>query len=167
LIFLDEPTAGLDPVAAASLRDDLDALAKREGVTVFLNTHNLDEAQRLCAQVGVIRSGKLLTVGAPDELRANSDAPRLEITGEGFSEETLAAVRSAPGVARVEFQATPHGMDGSNGYDGQLLVELQRAARGAPVVSALVGAGARIEEVRRERASLEDVFLSLMEEERR
>jgi hypothetical protein len=58
-------------------------------------------------------------------------------------------------------------MDGSNGHDGLLLVELQRAARGAPVVSALVGAGAHIEEVRRDRATLEDVFLSLMEEERR
>lgn len=166
LIFLDEPTAGLDPVAAASLRDDLDALAKREGVTVFLNTHNLDEAQRLCAQVGVIRSGKLLTVGAPDELRANSDAPRLEVSGDGFSEAALVAARSAPGVAQVEFRAFPHGLDGQSDDAGYVVVELQRAAKGAPVVSALVGAGAHIEEVRRERASLEDVFLSLMEEER-
>jgi ABC-2 type transport system ATP-binding protein len=107
LIFLDEPTAGLDPVAAASLRDDLAALAQREGVTVFLNTHNLDEAQRLCALVGVIRSGKLLAVGSPDALRANSDAPRLEITGGGFDDAALAAVRAAPGVGRVEFQPAP------------------------------------------------------------
>jgi len=167
LIFLDEPTAGLDPVAAASLRDDLDALARREGVTVFLNTHNLDEAQRLCARVGVIRSGQLLAVGAPDELRANTEAPRLEITGDGFSEETLAAARAAPGVAHVEFQATPYRMAGPNGHDGLLLVELRGQARGAPVVSALVGAGAHIEEVRRERASLEEAFLALMEEEKR
>ena len=167
LIFLDEPTAGLDPMAAASLRDDLDALAKREGVTVFLNTHNLDEAQRLCAQVGVIRAGKLLTVGAPDELRANSDAPRLEVTGEGFSEAALAAARSSPGVAQVEFTPSRRGVDDQSGDAGQLLIELRSAAKGAPVVSALVGAGARIEEVRRDRASLEDVFLSLMEEERR
>jgi ABC-2 type transport system ATP-binding protein len=173
LILLDEPTAGLDPVAAASLRDDLEALAHREGVTVFLNTHNLDEAQRLCAQVGVIRSGKLLAVGSPDELRANTHAPRLEITGEGFTDETLAAVRSAPGVARVEFQAAPRlaqsagDADGADNHDGQLLVELRAEARGAPVVSALVGAGARIEEVRRDRASLEEVFLSLMEDNTR
>ncbi len=58
LIFLDEPTAGLDPVAAAALRDDLEGLVAREGVTVFLNTHNLPEAERLCQQVGVIRSGQ-------------------------------------------------------------------------------------------------------------
>ena len=173
LIFLDEPTAGLDPLAAASLRDDLDALAHREGVTVFLNTHNLDEAQRLCAQVGVIRSGKLLAVGAPDEQRANTDAPRLVIAGEGFTEETLAAARSASGVAHVEFQPASHGASGATGanganeYDGRLVVELSAEARGAPVVSALVGAGARLEEVRRDRASLEEVFLSLMEDEKR
>lgn len=168
IIFLDEPTAGLDPVAAASVRDDLAALAKREGVTVFLNTHNLDEAQRLCALVGVIRSGKLLAVGSPDELRANSDAPRLEITGSGFGDAALAAARAAPGVARAAFEATPAwpGRERSEVeiHEGRMLIELQDGARGAPIVSALVGAGASIEEVRRDRASLEEVFLSLMEE---
>src|SRR5438067_12940953 len=60
LVFLDEPTAGLDPVAAAQLRDDLDKLARAEGLTVFLTTHNLAEAEHLCARVAVIRDGKLL-----------------------------------------------------------------------------------------------------------
>ncbi|MFP5354230.1 MAG: ABC transporter ATP-binding protein, partial [Gemmatimonadota bacterium] len=60
LVFLDEPTAGLDPVASASLRDDLARLAGQEGVTIFLTTHNLAEAERLCSLVGVIRRGKLL-----------------------------------------------------------------------------------------------------------
>jgi ABC-2 type transport system ATP-binding protein len=66
LVFLDEPTAGFDPLAAAALREDLASLVAREGVTVFLNTHNLTEAEKLCAQVGVIRQGKLVTVGTPD-----------------------------------------------------------------------------------------------------
>jgi hypothetical protein len=69
LIFLDEPTAGFDPVAAAALHADLTSLVTREGVTVFLNTHNLAEAEKLCAQVGVVRNGKLITIGNPDELR--------------------------------------------------------------------------------------------------
>ena len=56
---------GLIRVAAAALRDDLASLVAREGVTVFLTTHNLTEAEKLCAQVGVIRQGKLLTVGSP------------------------------------------------------------------------------------------------------
>ncbi len=75
LVFLDEPTAGFDPLAAAALRDDLASLVAREGVTVFLNTHNLTEAEKLCAQVGVIRQGKLVTVGAPDELRCQDGRP--------------------------------------------------------------------------------------------
>src|SRR5581483_871388 len=70
LIFLDEPTAGLDPIAAATLHQDLLSLTAREGVTVFLTTHNLVEAEELCSRVGVIREGRLLTVGHPDALRA-------------------------------------------------------------------------------------------------
>jgi ABC-2 type transport system ATP-binding protein len=158
LVFLDEPTAGLDPVAAASLRDDLASLAAREGVTVFLNTHNLPEAERLCNQVGVIRQGKLLAVGSPDQLRTQTGAPRVEVVGEGFSDAVLATLRSRPEV------------EGATLENGHLLIDLRRGGteqpRAAPLVAALVGAGAQIEEVRRGQASLEDVFLSLMEEDR-
>ena len=70
LVFLDEPTAGLDVMAATEVRSGLAALAAREGVTVFLTTHNMAEAEKLCSLVAVIRQGKLLAVGHPDELRA-------------------------------------------------------------------------------------------------
>lgn len=152
LIVLDEPTAGLDPVAAAALRDDLEALVKREGTTVFLNTHNLPEAERLCQQVGVIRQGKLLATGSPDMLRQQSGRPQAEIIGEGFTPTVLAALRARPDVEGVELE------------NGRLVLTLRGATKLAPIVAALVGAGAGIEEVRRGQASLEDVFLSLMEE---
>ncbi len=159
LVFFDEPTAGLDPVAAASLRDDLAALAAREGVTVFLTTHNLPEAERLCSLVGVIRQGKLLALGAPDQLRTQTGAPRVEVIGEGFGEPALAALRERPEVAQVALA------------NGHLWIDLRTTPgeaqpRAAPLVTALVQAGAQIEEVRRGQASLEDVFLSLMEEDR-
>ncbi len=158
LVFLDEPTAGLDPVAAASLRDDLVALAGREGVTVFLTTHNLPEAERLCSQVGVIRQGKLLAVGSPDQLRMRRGAPRIEVVGAGFSDETLALVRARPEVADASVE------------NGRLLIDLRTTPgadqpKAAPLVTALVGAGVEVEEVRRGQASLEDVFISLMEDE--
>lgn len=70
LLFLDEPTAGLHPIAAAALREALARLAAPKGVTVFLTTHNLAEAEKLCSRVGVVRQGELLAVGSPDELRA-------------------------------------------------------------------------------------------------
>lgn len=155
LIFLDEPTAGLDPVAAAALRDDLEGLVAREGVTVFLNTHNLPEAERLCQQVGVIRSGKLLTVGSPDMLRRQNGRPQAEVAGDGFTPEVLAQLRARRDVSSAQAE------------NGHLLLELtDQQVKLAPIVTALVEAGAQIEEVRRGQASLEDVFLSLMDEDR-
>jgi ABC-2 type transport system ATP-binding protein len=152
LIFLDEPTAGFDPVAAAALRADLSTLVAREGATVFLNTHNLTEAEKLCAQVGVIRNGKLLTVDNPDKLRMGKANPHVEITGWGFTEEILASLRGRPEVAGVRQE------------NGKLLVELRGEAETAPLVTLIVRSGGEVEEVRRGESSLEDVFLTLMKE---
>jgi len=152
LVFLDEPTAGLDPVAAASLRDDLESLAKQEGVTVFLTTHNLAEAERLCDQIGVIRQGRLVAMGAPQELRARTSAPRVEIAGSGFDANVLSQLRRRPEVAGVDLR------------DGHLIIDLSRDVEVAPLVSMIVGAGGAVEGVQKETASLEEVFLTLMEE---
>jgi ABC-2 type transport system ATP-binding protein len=152
LVILDEPTAGLDPIAAAALREDLATLAAREGVTVFLTTHNLAEAEKLCGVVGVIRQGQLLAVGRPDELKARRGGRRLEVLGRGFSEQLLASLWARPEVAGVEQQ------------DNRLSIELQGEADSAPLVSLMVSAGAAVDEVRKGDASLEDVFLTLMEE---
>ena len=152
LIFLDEPTAGLDPVAAAALRDDLSALARREGVTVFLTTHQLSEAEKLCTQVGVIRAGKLLAIGPPDLLRAQAGGHEAVITGRGFNSEIVAMLQQQPDVAAATAQ------------EGQLVLKLKGPVEIAPLVSLLVNAGAQVEEVRKGKASLEEVFLALMEE---
>ena len=78
LVFLDEPTAGLDPLAAHELGDDLVRLASSNGVTVFLTTHDLAEAQRLCQQVAIIRSGQVLAARTPrNSARASAAAPLL------------------------------------------------------------------------------------------
>jgi ABC-2 type transport system ATP-binding protein len=153
LIFLDEPTAGFDPVAAATLRNDLASLVAREGVTVFLTTHNLTEAEKLCAQVGVIRQGKLLTVGNPDELRLRTGGPQAEIVGHGFNDQLLALLRERPEVANAELQ------------NNHLTIELRGESKVGPLVSLIVRSGGEVEEVRKGKASLEDVFLTLMEEE--
>lgn len=155
LVFLDEPTAGFDPVAAAALRDDLVSLVAREGTTVFLNTHNLAEAEWLCTQVGVIRQGKLLVVGSPDELRARWGGPQAVIVGSGFTEQTLSLLRDRPEVAKVELH--------SGG--GHLVIDLRGEHKIAPLINLIVCSGGEIEEVRRGKASLEDVFLTLMTEE--
>ena len=154
LVFLDEPTAGLDVVSAVAVREDLESLAARGGVTVFLTTHNMAEVERLCAQVAVIRAGKLVAVGHPDQLRARAGGPRVEIVGRGFSESALALLRGRPEVAAAVVQ------------NGHLEIDLRQETDTAPLVSLMVSAGVQVEEVRRGKASLEEVFLTLMEEER-
>ena len=151
LVFLDEPTSGLDPVATAGLREDLAALAAQEGVTVFLTTHNLNEAERLCAQVGVIRGGKLLAVGSPESLRQRQDSGRVEITARGLTPEIVSLIQSRPDVQDVVIE------------DGRLNVLLGAGLSAAPIVALLVQHDVEVEEVRRARATLEDAFLDLMD----
>ncbi len=154
LVFLDEPTAGLDPVAAAALRDDLENLARQQGVTVFLTTHNLAEAEKLCNRVAVIRQGQLLKVGSPDELRMSGGAPRMEVVARNITTQALALLRQRPEVRELDWK------------ENHLTIELGGEVDTAPLVTLLVEQGALIDEVRKGKASLEEVFLTLMEEEK-
>ena len=153
LVLLDEPTAGLDVQAAVEVREDLANLAAQEGVTVFLTTHNMAEVEKLCSRVCVIRKGRLVAQGHPDELRSRAGGPRVEVFGHGFSEAAMSLLRARPEVTAVEAQ------------NGHLAIDLHQETATAPLVSLLVSAGAQVEEVRRGKASLEEVFLTLMEEE--
>jgi ABC-2 type transport system ATP-binding protein len=158
LVFLDEPTAGLDPVAAASVRDDLAALASRQGATVFLTTHNIAEAEKLCSIVAVIRQGKLLAVGSPAELRMRGGGQRTEIAGRGFSDAMLATLRQQAGVSQAFVES------------GQLILMLKNdglknGGGVAPLVSLIVREGGEVQEIRSAQGSLEEVFLTMMGED--
>jgi ABC-2 type transport system ATP-binding protein len=109
--------------------------------------------EKLCSQVGVIRRGSLVAQGHPDELRARAGGPRVEVIGRGFDEAALALLQARPEVTAVEAQ------------NGHLSIDLNRETATAPLVNLLVSAGVQVEEVRRGKASLEEVFLTLMEEE--
>ncbi len=155
LIFLDEPTAGLDPVASAALRDDLATLVAKEGVTIFLTTHNLAEAEKLCTQVAVINHGQLLANGSLSQLRARTSAPRLYITGQGITSQVVEDIKKNTLVTKVQQQ------------NGRLLVDLNDLTRSHEIVKELVNANVLIDEVHKEKIDLEDVFLQLVEEETR
>jgi ABC-2 type transport system ATP-binding protein len=155
LVFQDEPTAGLDPVASAALREDLAMLAEQEGVTIFLTTHNLAEAEKLCNQVAVISHGQLLALGSPADLRSRTSAPRLYVSGQGFTSQLIESLRMSTLV---------NGVRQSN---GQVVMDLNDMARSHEIVMQLVDAGVQIDEVRKEKVDLEDVFLRLVEEENR
>ena len=149
LVFLDEPTAGLDPVASASLREDLARLASDGNTTIFLTTHNLGEAERLCSVVGVIRQGKLVAFGPPSALRASHGGSVIRVSGRGLSPEIIEAMEGLDGIRR----ARPD--------NGEVLVEMEGSA--APLVAWLVAQGVELEEVRRERATFEEAFLDLVD----
>jgi len=150
LVFLDEPTAGLDPVAAAALRDDLEHLASEEGVTVFLTTHNLAEAERLCARIGIINKGRVVALGTPAELRDAVGSASIIIRGPSITPAHVAMLRTRAGIVNLTLLE-----------DGVQLV-LAPNATVTPLVRALIEHGAEIEEVRRERPTLERTFLDLI-----
>jgi ABC-2 type transport system ATP-binding protein len=152
IVFLDEPTSGLDPVASREVHELIDGLRGR-GVTVFLTTHRLEEAERLCDRVAIL-STTLRTVGRPDELR------------ERFFTKSL-VVRTAEPLADPQRVFAARGVqswraDGGASY----FLEVSDARTAAPEVTrALVAAGADVLSLGESRHSLEDVYLELVDED--
>ena len=150
VVFLDEPTNGLDPLARRALRDDIVGLARKQGTTVFVTTHDLDDAQRMCDEVGVMVEGRLIASASPDELRRRAGSSQLSLRGAGL-DGAVAALRALPQVAEVTGSAET--------LDVRFT---ESGAAGAPVVRAAVEAGAALEEVIRADDSLEDAFVELI-----
>ena len=149
ILFLDEPTASLDPESARVVREYILA-SKREGGTIFLNTHNLYEAERVSDLVGVLR-GRLLALGPPAALSRSLWKARTLLRLRAASAAVVTAVRGAPGVLALE-------EDGAT-----LRLELADAERDTPaVVAAAVHAGGEVLQVGEEGHSLEDVYLQLV-----
>ncbi len=151
ILFLDEPTTGLDPDAAKTVREFIVAL-RGEGRTVFLCTHNLDEADRLCDRIAFFRHS-VIRIDTPDHLRAElygratefrlMPAPRVE---------DLARVRAVPGVREAHLE------------NGSIIVEAPDPLRTNPLlVRALLEGGAEIAFVTERKPHLEDVYLRIVE----
>jgi ABC-2 type transport system ATP-binding protein len=153
ILFLDEPTAGLDPEAARNLRELIVSL-REHGCTVLLSTHNLSEAEELSDRIAVFRT-RLLAIDTPRALRERQFERRLRVRLADGVEPSLAALREETYVreARVE-------------EDGVLTVLLADPDSDRPrLVSRIVQAGGQILEVREDERPLEDVYLSLVREE--
>lgn len=151
LLFLDQPTAGLDPTLAQSMRRELAHLAAEEDVTVFLTTENLAEAEQLCDELGLMREGRLVAQGEPAALRSQGRGVQLEIVGSGFSEAIISLVSRRREVLCVRPER------------GRLWVELAADGGAAPVVNLLVESGAEVEEVVRHQPDLQTVYRSVLE----
>src|SRR5213594_3533736 len=151
ILFLDEPTTGLDPDAAKTVREFIVAL-RGQGRTVFLCTHNLDEADRLCDRIAFFRQN-VIRIADPDELRAELYGRATEIRlMPAPRPEDLARVRAVPGVHEAHLE------------NGSIVVASADPLLTNPLlVRALVDGGAEIAFVTERKAHLEDVYLQIVE----
>ena len=156
LIILDEPTVGLDPAQVIEIRNLIRELDRAH--TVILSSHILSEVQAVCQQVLILSKGRLVAVGSPEELGETlNPGSRLRATAQGEPDTVLAAVRSVPGICKVELESAA---------DGQVTftAESEDAAdRRAAVSRALTEAGCTVLALAAENRSLEEVFLALTE----
>lgn len=148
-LFLDEPTTGLDPESAKVVRDFIVEIRK-QGRTIFMCTHNLDEADRLCDRIGVFKT-RLLVVDTPTRLRSQL-----------FGHKIVFHLRQADSTYMDQVNALPF-IKETHLIDGKLVVTLDDPERQNPdIIRVLVQAGADIQFVGELRHSLEDVYLELV-----
>jgi len=151
LLFFDEPTAGLDPEAAHSVTDLIEQLSGERGRTVFLCTHNLDEAQRLCNRVAIINKGCLLAVGAPAQLAR-------ELWQGTWVDIHL---RSAPSEGLLPNLGALAGVLNLKADDSLLAVQVGDESAIPSVVARVVELGGQIMRVAPREHSLEEIYFTL------
>lgn len=153
VLFLDEPTSGLDPVATRDVHERIAGLRDR-GVTIFLTTHRLEEAERLCHRVAILNTS-LLLIGRPDELRERLFTRALEVRTRVPLPDPGDIFKGLVGVEGWE-QSAP----------GCYVLQVTDPDAAAPgVAPALVAADADIRSIVESRHSLEDVYLELVDED--
>jgi len=149
IVFLDEPTAGLDPEASRLVRDAILEL-KKQGRTIFLCTHNLDEADRLCDRIGVFKT-HLLVVDTPANLRTQLFGRKVVFHLRTVQENLVSTLKALPYVKDAK------------AVDNKLVVTLDDPEQNNPnIIRSLITAGADIQFVGELRHSLEDVYLQLV-----
>jgi ABC-2 type transport system ATP-binding protein len=150
LLFFDEPTANLDPESSKVVRDFILQL-KKDGKTVFMNTHNLDEAQRICDRIGILRT-RLLTVNTPAQLAKAVWGSKTVIQLEAIDDRILAAIRKR--------EPQELSVDGN-----KIVVALADPEVENPdLIQAIVSAGGRIQYVTPLNPGLEEAYMKVIED---
>jgi ABC-2 type transport system ATP-binding protein len=149
VLFLDEPTTGLDPEARAAMWDELAVLAREELLTILLTTHYLEEADALTHRLAIVSQGRVVVEGTAEELKGSLQGEAVVVElADGAIDGAAAVVRALEGVRDVS-------------ADGQLLrSRVANGARAVPtILAALDGRGIAVQSVTMHRPSLEDVYL--------
>lgn len=152
LLFLDEPTVGLDPGVSMRIRDQIRSTQKASGMTVLLTTHNMKEAEYLCSRIAFLKEGKILAIGTARDLKKIvriGDLIRIQFEGNLLEEELL----HFDGVVNYSV---------SDGFCEFIVDDGER--RAGPLVAMLSKGGARINKITIEQTDLEDVFVAFSKE---
>ena len=149
ILFMDEPTANLDPEASKTVRDFILEL-KKEKKTIFLNTHNLNEAQRICDRIAILNT-KLMALGTPAELERSISGRKTVVQLESVNDAIVSAARRV-GMGNVE------ALEGN-----KLMIGVDDPEKDNPdILNAIFAAGGRVQSVTEASSTLEDVYLKLV-----
>ena len=157
VLFLDEPSAGLDPEAQKMVRDLILQLSGEERITIFLNSHDLDEVQRICSKIAILQRGEIKAYDTIDNLRGKFTKPVVEITIPD-NREVEKALKLLNSIDYVS---------GCNRHNDGITVTLAESEMSSTLLSFLVEKGVKVEEIKRVSKSLEDVYLEIVRQEER
>ena len=148
VLFMDEPTTGLDPEVRVAMWREIERLSRGEGLTVLLTTHYLEEADRLAANLAIVDKGRVVAEGTPDELKGELQGDSIHVELAESPNGAAAALEGLPGVMEVQLE-------------GRVLrARVEHGARAVPLVlQALESHGVAVESVTVSRPSLDDVYL--------
>jgi ABC-2 type transport system ATP-binding protein len=149
VLFLDEPTAGLDPQSRAHMWDEVRRL-RSQGMTVFITTHYLEEADALCDRIAIIDHGEIVARGTPDELKREISGDVVAVALNGSAGRAAEVLRGEPCVRELEVRT-----------EGTLRLHVDAGATAIPrIVRVLEGEGVPLGGIELHRPSLDDVFLT-------
>ena len=151
ILFLDEPSAGLDPEAQLMVRELLQELAGTGRITVFINSHHLDEVQRLCTRIAILHHGRLRADDTVANLCRSDEGTRLliRLSDERQASRAVEVLTASGGISEVY-------------ADGAEIIAPANGMRTPEIIAALVHAGLEIEEVTRPLRSIEEVYFEIM-----
>jgi len=158
VLFLDEPFAGLDPEAQKMVRDLLVQLTQENKMTIFLNSHDLDEVQRICTKIAVIQSGKIIVCSKIENLTATANTSIVNLKLADVYQRTRAyeLLKTTNFVAAIT-QKGP----------AEVQVTLQNNGKPSDLLELLVSHGIKVDEVKAVTESLEDIYLDIVHQENR
>jgi len=151
VLFYDEPSAGLDPEAQKMVRDLILRLAREKGRTIFLNSHDLDEVQRVCSKIAILQRGEIKGYDTIENLMRKFSKPSVEIvlTDEKEAEKALDLLDSLDFVSECE-------------RDGLRITVITKGEKTSTILGVLMTDGIRVEEVKKVTKSLEDIYLNIV-----